>query len=113
MRYDPPRAVSRRARKWLAALAAAPLVATGALAQTAPTTQAPPAAQAAPPQLPVDAWAAGIKVNLQLEGGVVFNTAGPGNGENFGQLFTDQSNNFQLNQALVTVQRTPDPKAAL
>ena len=78
--------------------------------QPAPTTPAAPAAPAAPPKLPLDAWASGIKVNLQLEGGVVFNTASPSNGENFGQLFTDQSNNFQLNQALVTVQRTPDPK---
>ncbi len=117
MRYDTAPTASRRARPWLAAFAAAPIAATGvvtaALAQTAPAAPAAAAAAAPaaePPKRPADAWASAIKFDAQFEGGVVFNTAGPGNGENFGQLYTDQSNNFQLNQALVTMQRTPDPK---
>jgi hypothetical protein len=114
MRDDIARTVSRRARPWLAAIASAPIAVTGALAQTAPPAAAPaaPAAPAAAPAAPAApaAWIDGVKFDAQFEGGVVFNTAGPGNGENFGQLYTDQSNNFQLNQALVTMQRTPDPK---
>jgi hypothetical protein len=126
MRYDTVRTVSRRARPWIAAIAAVPIAASGAVAQTAPATTAPattapaapttpaaapaPAAPAAPPLLPVDAWASTIKVNLQIEGGVVIDTNSPSNGENFGQLYTDASNTFQLNQALLTVQRPTDPK---
>jgi hypothetical protein len=107
--------MSRRARPWLAAIAAGPIALTGAmtdaLAQTAPAAPAAPAAApAGPPLLPIDAWASTIKVNLQLEGGVVVNSGSPSNGENFGQLFTDGSNTFQLNQVLVTAQRTPDAK---
>jgi hypothetical protein len=124
MRYDTVRTVSRRARPWLAAIAVAPIVVTldvtGALAQTAPAaptvvtpapaTQAAPAAAApAAPAAPV-AWVDGIKFNAQFEGGVVFNTGSPENNANFGQEFTDLPNNVQLNQALFTMQRTPDPK---
>jgi hypothetical protein len=126
MRYDIVRTVSCRARPWFAALAVAPIVVAGgvpgALAQTAPAapavvTPAPaapaaaaPAAPAAPPMLPADAWTSTIKFNLQIEGGVVVDTNSPSNGVNFGQLYTDGSNTFQLNQALVTVQRPTDPK---
>lgn len=96
------------ARPWLAAMAAVPLAVTGALAQTAA-----PAASAAAPAAPAApaAWSDGIKFDAQFEGGMVVNTASPNNGENYGQLFTDKSNDFQMNQALFTVQRTVDPKA--
>jgi hypothetical protein len=63
-----------------------------------------PAAPAAPPA----SWASSIKLNAQLEGGVVFNTASPKN--NFGQLFTDKSDQVQLNQLLLTASRVIDPK---
>ena len=71
-----------------------------ALADDAP---AAPAAAAAP-----STWASSIKLTGQLEGGVVFNTASPKS--NFGQLFTDKSNQAQLNQILLTAARTIDPK---
>ena len=118
MRYNNGTTVSRRAHPWLAAIAATPLTVAGAVqgvhAQTAPppaTLAAPPAPAASGATTAPAAWADGIKFNLQLEGGVVVNTASPSNGENFGQLFTDGSNTFQLNQALVTMQRVPDPKS--
>jgi hypothetical protein len=95
-------------RPWLAAIAVAPFAVTGALAQTA--APAAPAAAPAAPAAPA-AWSDGIKFGLQFEGGIVVNPASPNNGENYGQLFTDKSNNFQMNQALFTVQRTVDPKA--
>jgi hypothetical protein len=119
MRYESAHAVRHRTCLWLAAIAATPMTISGALAQTAPApaaapatpaAAAPAAAPAAPPKPALDAWADGVKFNAQFEAGTVFNTASPSNGENFGQLFTDKSNNFQLNQALVTIQRTPDPK---
>jgi len=122
MRYDTTRTVSRWAHKWLAAMAVAPIVViaplvvtggvTGALAQTAPPAPAPAAPAAAAPAAPAApaAWVDGIKFNAQFEGGVVFNTGSPSNNANFGQAFTDLPNNVQLNQALFTVQRTPDPK---
>ncbi len=70
----------------------------------APAAAAAPAAPAAPPAT----WASSIKLNAQFEGGVVFNTASPKN--NFGQLFTDKSNQAQLNQILLTASRVIDPK---
>lgn len=73
----------------------------------------PAAAQtAAPPSAP-DAWSDTLKFSLQLEGGIIGNTANPknSNGGNFGQLFTDKSNTFQLNQVLGTITRPLDPKA--
>jgi hypothetical protein len=68
-----------------------------ALADDAPAAPAPPSS-----------WASSIKLSAQIEGGVVFNTASPKN--NFGQLFTDKSNQAQLNQILLTAARTIDPK---
>jgi hypothetical protein len=88
--------------------------ATTQYAQTttpAPATTAAPAAPApAAPAAPA-AWADGIKVNLQIEAGAVVNPANPGNGVNFGQLFTDRANQFVMNQALFGIQRPTDPKA--
>jgi len=105
-------------------LAAALLTATcltttlPARAQPAPAA-APPAAPAAAPAAPEPGpapafgspeWISGIKFGAQFEGGVVFNTTSPSNGLNFGQLFTDRSNQATLNQALITLGRTIDPK---
>ena len=55
-------------------------------------------------------WATDIKAGVQIQGGVVFNTASLSTGLNFGQLFTDRSNQATLNQGAFTFGRTIDPK---
>ena len=55
-------------------------------------------------------WASGIKLGVQGEAGVVFNTQSPSSGLNFGQLFTDRSNQATLNQLALTLGRAIDPK---
>ena len=94
----------RRAAPWLAAAAA--LATTATMPAYAQTATAAPAAPAPPA-----AWQDTIAFGLQIEGGIIGNTASPNNGINFGQLFTDKSNDFQLNQVLATIQRPLDPKA--
>jgi hypothetical protein len=61
------------------------------------------AAVAAPPS-----WADAIKFYGHVEGGIAFNTASPDNHENFGSLFTDKSNQPQLNQLMLTAERPID-----
>ena len=83
--------------------------------QPAPAQPAPaaPAAAEAPKPAPLvfsPEWAGDIKFGVQVEGGIVFNTASPRNGLNFGQLFTDRSNQATLNQVAITLGRTIDPK---
>lgn len=46
-----------------------------------------------------------------VEGGVTFNGASPANTLNFGHLFTSKSNTPVLDQAVITFERTLDPKA--
>lgn len=101
-------------------LASTALVACGlifsadARAQQAPAAPAvAPAADEAPKPAPLvfsPEWAEGIKFGVQVEGGIVFNTASPRNGINFGQLFTDRSNQATLNQVAITLGRAIDPK---
>ena len=55
------------------------------------------------------AWADTIKFYGHAEGGIAFNAASPNNNENFGSLFTDKSNQLQLNQLMLTVERPIDP----
>jgi hypothetical protein len=88
----------------LAVLGAA--LAAQASAQTAPPAD-PPAAADAPPA----AWADTLKIHGSAELGFTINPAGPGNGLNYGQLFTDKANEVLLNQVLLTVERPLDPKA--
>lgn len=87
---------------------------TDARAQQAPAAPvAAPAADEAPKPAPLvfsPEWAEGIKFGVQVEGGIVFNTASPRNGINFGQLFTDRSNQATLNQVAITLGRAIDPK---
>ena len=45
-----------------------------------------------------------------VESGVTGNPAGPSDHQNFGRLFDDRSNEFVMNQAVVTAERTVDPK---
>ena len=89
-------------------------MATAVVAQTPPSNAPVPSNAATPssnPQTTPSGWFSGIKLSAQLEGGIVFNPQGPADGLNFGQLFTDKSNQFQLNQVLLTAQRPLDPKA--
>ncbi len=98
------RTFTRRSALWLATAATVPTAALMPAYAQAPA--AAPAAPAAPA-----AWSDTLKFGLQIEGGILGNTASPKNGVNFGQLFTDKSNDFQLNQVLATITRPLDPKA--
>lgn len=102
-----------------AAPAAGASPSTGAVPspQNAPANQAKPGepakaadTAAAAPAAPTT-WAGGIKFTAQFEGGAVVTPVNPSDGLNFGQLFTDRSNQFVLNQALLTLQRPIDPKS--
>jgi hypothetical protein len=99
---------------WLAAgcllPAAAPAFAQTPAAPAAPETPAAPAAPAADAP-PPGYWINGIHLSAQIEGGITVNPAGPANGQNFGQLFTDRANQPLLNQLLVTANKPLDPKA--
>ena len=85
-------------RAGLAAVAAFSLVSAAAIAQDTAQPQAP----AAPP--PFAVWA-------QLEAGITANPDQPSSGINFGHLFTDKTNQFVLNQLLVTAEQPLDPNA--
>lgn len=56
-------------------------------------------------------WSSGIKLGLQLQGGIVGNPTVPDRGVNFGQLFTDLPNRPLLNQLILSAARDIDPKA--
>jgi hypothetical protein len=45
-----------------------------------------------------------------VESGFTGNPAGPGDHQNFGRLFDDRSNEFVMNQAVLTAERALDPK---
>jgi hypothetical protein len=82
---------------------------------TTPGTEAPVAASATPSAAAAEApppglWINGIHLSAQLESGFMGNPSGPADGLNFGQLFTDHANQFQLNQVLLTAQKPLDPK---
>ena len=48
-----------------------------------------------------------------IEAGFTGNPSGPSDHQNFGRLFDDRSNEFVMNQAVITAERTLDPKAGL
>nr|WP_294510848.1 outer membrane beta-barrel protein [uncultured Rhodopila sp.] len=80
---------------------------TPAPAAPAPAaTTAAPAADAPPPGY----WIDGIHLSAQLDAGVIFNPFRPSTGLNWGQAFTDHSNQVQLNQLLLTAEKPLDPK---
>jgi Putative beta-barrel porin-2, OmpL-like. bbp2 len=56
-------------------------------------------------------WWDTFSISGHLDGGVTYNTMGPSDGINFGNLFGDRANTALLNQALITVQRPIDPKS--
>ena len=51
-----------------------------------------------------------FKIYGWVEGGVTFNGTSPADNQNFGHLFTDRANEPLLNQAVITFERTLDPK---
>ena len=69
-----------------------------------PTVEPTAANQAAPPGL----WVDGIHLSGQLDAGIMGNPGNPADGLNFGQLFTDHANQFQLNQLLLTANKPLD-----
>ena len=68
------------------------------------------AAEPAPTPPPANFWDT-FTIGATVEAGVTLNGANPGDGLNFGHLFTDKANTALLNQILVTAQRPLDPKA--
>jgi hypothetical protein len=58
--------------------------------------------------VPPTIWADTLKFSGHADGGIAFNPASPSNNENFGDLFTDKSNQFQLNQLMLTAERPID-----
>jgi Putative beta-barrel porin-2, OmpL-like. bbp2 len=85
---------------------AATAPAPAAPAAEAPATPAAPAAEAPPAGL----WVDGIHLSAQLESGIIANPFRPATGLNWGQLFTDNANQVQLNQLLLTANKPLDPK---
>jgi outer membrane receptor protein involved in Fe transport len=88
-----------RGLRTLLLVAAATLAAGAAVADD---QDGPPAA---------GSWIGSIKFGGDIELGATFNPAAPANGLNFGQLFTDKSNQLVLNQFALTAERAPDPQA--
>ncbi len=70
-------------------------------------TQQAQAAPAAPAKAPA-AWVDGITQSFWIEGGSTFNTVKKSGDRNFGRLFDDKTNSFQLNQVTYTIQRKID-----
>lgn len=79
------------------------LVAVSAHAQDAQQAQAAPA-----PAKPPAAWVDGITQSFWIEGGSTFNTVHKTGDKNFGRLFDDKTDGFQLNQMTYTIQRKID-----
>ncbi|MGD0635704.1 MAG: outer membrane beta-barrel protein [Beijerinckiaceae bacterium] len=88
-----------------AALAIAAAI-QGAYAADLPSNAVAPAA-------PVPSFALfdGVEYHAQFEGGIMGNSANPGDSENIGHLYTDRANEPQINQALLTITKAVDPKA--
>lgn len=82
------------------------LTAVSAYAQDVQQAQTP--APAAEPAKPPAAWVDGITQSFWIEGGSTFNTVQKPGDRNFGRLFDDKTNSFQLNQATYTIQRKID-----
>jgi hypothetical protein len=81
--------------------ALAPIVASAQPALPAPPASAP---EASPPGL----WINCVHLWAQIQGGIMGKPSGPSDGLNFGRLFDDHANQFQLNQILLTANRPLD-----
>ena len=53
-----------------------------------------------------------FKLSGWIESGITLNPDNPAARQNFGHLFTDRSNELALNQAVITAERTLDPKSS-
>jgi hypothetical protein len=53
-----------------------------------------------------------FKLSGWIESGITLNPDDPADRQNFGHLFTDRANELLLNQAVITAERTLDPKAS-
>jgi hypothetical protein len=91
------------------ALAGAALIAGAVMVAGAAQAQTPPAASPSEPAKPASWWDT-FSIGGHVDGGITFNSRGPSDGINFGQLFGDRANTALLNQAMLTVQRPIDPK---
>jgi putative OmpL-like beta-barrel porin-2 len=99
-------ASTRKLHRITMALAGAiSLIGVSAYAQTVQQAQTAPAAE---PAKPPAAWADGITSSFWIEGGATFNSQRVDSDRNFGRLFDDRTDNFQLNQATYTLQRKID-----
>ncbi len=67
------------------------------------------AADIAPAPPPPASWWDTLTVSGHAEAGITFNPDYPGDGLNFGHLFTDKANTPLFNQLILTVQRPIDP----
>lgn len=95
----------------MALAGAVSLIAVSAHAQDAQQVQAQQAqatTPAAQPAKPPATWAGGITQSFWIEGGSTFNSVQKPGDRNFGRLFDDKTDSFQLNQATYTVQRKID-----
>jgi hypothetical protein len=79
-----------------------------ARAQDTTSGAAHASASAASPAL--GSWENTIKLSAQFEAGIAGNPAGPSNGLNLGQLYTDKANKFELNST--TFATTPFRRTA-
>lgn len=66
-------------------------------------------AAAAETTAPQGAWSDSIRFSGVIEAGATFNPTSPDTGINFGQLFTDKSNQLVLNRFSLKAERDPDP----
>ncbi len=103
----------------MAAFAAAADAADVQLAQSAPPAATPASTPAATPAATTvtvpplfsAAWFNGVSEAAQIEAGFTLNGDRPRDGLDVGDLVTDHANEATLDQVLLTVQRTTDPKA--
>jgi hypothetical protein len=51
-----------------------------------------------------------FKISGWIDSGITFNPDSPQSNQNFGRLFDDRSNEFVMNQAVITAERALDPK---
>ncbi len=91
-------------------VAAAALIAVGALPAAAQTATSADTTAPVESATPSGLMIGPVKLSVQINSGILVNPGRPADGLNFGHLFTDHANQFQLNQVLLTAQKALDPK---
>ncbi|HEX4195046.1 MAG TPA: outer membrane beta-barrel protein [Stellaceae bacterium] len=101
--------------RFLNGAAAVALMAALAPVSPASAQQAAPADQSAAPAAPAApthfVWN-GITISGHVDAGTNINPDSPDNNTNFGQLFTDRSNSFRMNQANIALEQDIDSSAS-